>query len=118
MVYNKRVLLVSFEIAYEDTEKGRSEYNRIYSALNDAIKENLTPLHYWEETTAFVVVSSDETASAFLVRVWNEAKMRSTKDRLLVLDSQGKDGAAFGSFEDEDLFTLLPFVKRLAPKKR
>jgi hypothetical protein len=111
-------LTVSFEIAWEDTQNGRDDYRRIYDALNEAIKNRLDPLDWWAENTSFYVIRSEETPSAFLVRVWNASGMRSGKDRIVVTDPYSGNGAAFGHFEDETLFSLLPDVRRLEAKKR
>jgi len=102
-------LLVSFDIEFDNSDT----YNRIYDALNDEIRADLTSDQWWAQTTSFYVVQSEESASVFAARVWNAAKMRKTKDRLLVLDANVKAGAAIGNITDQTLFSLLPFVKKL-----
>lgn len=103
-------LLVTFEIKWETDDKA---YNRIYAAVQEAIKEGLNPADWWNETTSFYVVKSDKTASAFAAHIWNTAKMRMSKDKLLVLDANVKAGRAIGNIEDPTLYSLLPFVKNI-----
>lgn len=117
MASEANVLTISFEIAWEDTETGRSAYNKIYQALNAAIQNGLSGDYWWADNTSYYVVRTTETASSFLARVWNASGMRSSKDRLLVLDANVKTGAAFGHFPDPTVFSLLPFVTKLAAKK-
>lgn len=109
-------LLVSFEINWEHTEKGRAQYNAIYSAMHAAVQDRQFVHEWWGENTSFYVVRSREDATAFLARVWKAAKMRATKDRLVVLDADRKAGVAFGRVQDPSLFALLPFVKELPPE--
>jgi hypothetical protein len=102
-------LIVTFEIDWEDDKS----YNAIYTALGQAVTHNLNPTDCWCETTSFFIISTSETSKVFAERVWKTAKMREDKDRLVVLNIVAKTGYALGKIEDNDLFTLLPFVKKL-----
>ena len=103
-------LLISFDVAWETDD---AAYNLIYAALQEAIKEGREMDEWWAQTTSFYVVETPETASAFAVRVWNAAKMRKSKDRLVVLDANVKAGATIGNITDGAIYALLPFVKKL-----
>lgn len=103
-------LLVSFSIAWGDTKQEQTDYNKIYEALNEALVEGLGASDYWRENTSIYVLYSNETPRTLLARVWSAAKMRSNKDRLLVLRLDEVTGASFGNFQDKDLFSLLPSI--------
>ena len=100
-------LIVSFDIQWDDDS---AEYNRIWKALNEAIRDGLAAHQWWGETTSFYVVNSTEDARPFAVRVWGTAKMRKAKDRLVVLDANVKAGVAIGKIQDQTIFSLLPFL--------
>ncbi len=102
-------LTISFEIEWTD----ETTYNSIYKKLNEAIQAGLKAPDWWSENTSFYVVQTKENSSSFAVRVWNAAGMRKSKDRLLVINTNGEGGAAIGNFKDQTLFSLLPFVKKL-----
>ncbi|EHK52792.1 hypothetical protein [Allomesorhizobium alhagi] len=108
-------LTVSFEINWEATEQGRADYTRIHDALNEAIRSGLPDSNWWSENMSYFVIQGNEDAATFLIRVWAAANMRADKDRMVVLDANIKAGAAYGNFNDQTLFSLLPFVKKLVP---
>jgi hypothetical protein len=115
MVMAAHTLTVSFEILWEATEQGRADYSRIYDALNEAIRSDLPDSNWWSENTSYFVIHGNEDAATFLIRIWTAANMRADKDRMVVLDANIKTGAAYGNFNDQTLFSLLPFVKKLVP---
>ena len=100
-------LTVSFEINWEATEQGRADYTRIHDALNEAIRSGLPDSNWWSENMSYFVIQGNEDAAA--------ANMRADKDRMVVLDANIKAGAAYGNFNDQTLFSLLPFVNKLVP---
>lgn len=104
------VLLVSFSIGWGASNQEEAEYDAIYKALQEAIKAGLEGSDWWSENTSVYVIRTAETPSGFLGRVWRAAKMRSTHDRLLVMDTDGTGGVAFGAFQDKTLFSLVPGI--------
>lgn len=103
-------LLISFEIEWGDDE---AAYNSIWEALNKAVVQNRLPSQWWRETTSFYIVQTSENSAQFAKRVWDAAKMRKSKDRLVVINMNGQGGAAVGNVQDNTIFSLLPVVKKL-----
>jgi glutamate synthase domain-containing protein 3 len=104
------VLLVSFEIGWGASFQERTDYNRVHSACEEAIKRDLDAADYWAENTTLYIVRTSEASSELLNRVWQAAGMRRDKDRLVVLDVNGITGQAFGAVLDGALFSLMPQV--------
>jgi hypothetical protein len=102
-------LTVSFDIHY-DTE---ANYDRIYTALQNAIKKGRRDNQWWSETTSFYIVDAAENAGPFLQRVVRESGMRKTADKIVVLDANAKAGAAWGNITDPTIYALLPFIQKL-----
>ncbi|MBM6578892.1 hypothetical protein ILT44_01760 [Microvirga sp. BT689] len=98
------VYTVSFELKYDD------EYRKRYDSFMEQIKKT-TP--WWAENTSYVVVETTEDIDAFCSRIYTKSLFNATKDRYLVLDADVKSGRVRGPVVDNDLFKLLPFVKKL-----
>lgn len=97
------VFIVSFELKYNDT------YNKRYESFMEQIKKGL----WWAENTSVVIVRTDETIDDFCNRIYLHSDFNASTDRFLVLDADVKSGRAKGVITDQDLFKLLPFVKKL-----
>jgi len=98
------VFTVSFSITFDDS------YSQRYDSFMEQVKQGGK---WWAETTSFVVVQTDETIDAFCSRIYVKSDFNATKDRYLVLDANAKDGRYRGVNTDDDLFTLIPYVKKL-----
>lgn len=103
------VLLVSFMIHWGNDD---DTYNQIYKDLNAALQSSPVT-KYWCETTSFFCVETNEGAAQLVDRVVKAAKMRPSKDRLVVVNANVKTGAAWGNITDGDIYSLMPFVKKL-----
>jgi len=98
------VYVVSFELKYEDT------YSARYDSFMEQVKKT-SP--WWAENTSTVVVKTDETIDDFCHRIYYDSSIIESKDRFLVLDADVRSGRVRGPVQDDDLFRLLPFVKKL-----
>jgi hypothetical protein len=103
-------LTVSFDIHY-DTE---ANYDRIYKALQEAIKKGRTNAQWWAETTSFYIVDVGiEGASSFLTRIVRESGARRAMDKIVVLDVSSKAAARWGNIQDPAIDVLVPFIQKL-----
>lgn len=102
-------LIVSYTVAWDD----ESSYTRIQKALHEAIVAGVPRSSTWLETTSFYVIETSENSHEFTKRVTAAAKMRPAKDKLLVINMNQQGGAAWGAITDPDIYSLLPFVKKL-----
>lgn len=75
------VFLVSVEIGFGAWFQEKSDYNRIFSACEAAIKLDIGAADYWSENTAFYVIRTEEDASKLLDRIWLASGMRRDRDR-------------------------------------
>lgn len=104
------ILTVSFDIHYDN----ETNYNRIYKALQEAIKKGKNGTQWWSETTSFYVVDAGiETASTFLSRIVRESGARRADDKIVVLDVNTKSAARWGSIQDPTIDSLVPFIQKL-----
>lgn len=102
--FDMAVFLVSFDLKYDD------DYSDRYSSFMEQVKKGGK---WWADTTSFVAVETDETIDTFCNRIYLQSKFNGTKDLYLVLDANVKSGRVRGALKDQDLFKLLPFVKKL-----
>lgn len=98
------VFTVSFSISYDDT------YSERYNSFMEQVKKSGL---WWDETTSFVVVRTEESIDDFCSRIYIHSKFDAMKDRYLVLDANAKSGRYRGVNKDQDLFVLIPCVKKL-----
>ena len=103
------VLLVSFTIHWGQDDDA---YDQIYEDLNTAL-QSAPVSKYWCETTSFYCVQTTENSRELVSRLVSTSGLRSSKDRLLVVDANVKTGTAWGNIRHADLYALLPFVKKL-----
>lgn len=94
--------LVSFRIEHT------GNYNDRYNSLNDAITQSKGT--WWAETTSYYVKVTSETIESFTSRL--KKCINPQHDILLVLDANVKSGRICGAVEDQDIFQLLPFLKK------
>lgn len=98
------VYSVSFNIKYDDT------YSARYDSFMEQVKKSGK---WWAETTSYVVVETAESIDEFCSRIYAYSDFNASKDRYLVLDVNAKSGRYRGVNTDSDLFTLIPYVKKL-----
>lgn len=68
---------------------------------------------WWADTTSFVAVETSETIDDFCDRIYYKSSFNQSIDLFLVLDANIKSGRVRGKLRDQDLFKVLPFVKKL-----
>ena len=103
-------LTVSFDIHYDN----EANYDRIYKALQEAIKKGRSNAQWWAETTSFYIVDVDnESASTFLSRIVRESGARRAMDKIVVLDVNSKSAARWGNIQDTTIDSLVLFIQKL-----
>jgi len=98
------VFCVTFDLKYDST------YDSRYKSFMEQLKKSGT---WWADPTSFVAVQSTETIDEFCHRIYVHSEFDESKDLFLVLDSEVKAGRVKGVVKDQDLFKLLPFVKKV-----
>jgi hypothetical protein len=98
------VFSVSFEIKYD------SDYQRRYNSFTAAIEA--CP-KWWADTTSYYVVETNESISDFADRIYFGTDFDASRDLYLVLDAFVKSGCIRGAVKNDNIFQLLPFLKKL-----
>lgn len=96
--------LVSFDLKYNDS------YSKRYDSFMEQVKAGGK---WWADTTSFVAVETDEDIDTFCDRIYYSSDFNGTTDLYLVLDANAISGRVRGKIVDQDLFKVLPFVKKL-----
>jgi hypothetical protein len=97
---------ITFRIAYE-TVGGRS-YDDRYEAFTNTVVANAS--NYWAQTTSFSVIESSlsiDTLTATLKREFSPSK-----DLFLIRQVDTKSAKICGQNDDNDIFTLMPYLER------
>jgi len=97
-------LLVTFDIKWEDAPT----YDRIYNALQEAIKRGLSEQQWWAETTSFYVVETNENSVQLITRVTAAAGMRPAKDKIVAINMNGE---GLGQYPRSDALSLVAVHK-------
>ena len=91
----KKTFVISFEIKDDDT------YDDRYKSLTKKI-ESLGL--YWDETTSFYAVRSEETAKSIGQTLFVDTEVNSSKDHLLVIDTQTNEAYYIGPEKPANYF--------------
>lgn len=100
--------IVTFRI---DSSPSTPTYSERYTSFCEAVKKGSTG--WWGEPTSFYAVTVNETIDVFCSRIYVESSFNATKDLYMVLDANNLSGRVRGKMSDQDLFKVLPFVKKL-----
>jgi len=96
---------VSYRIA-ADTLGGRTYEDR-YNALVDGITE-ISPT-WWGQTTSFYVFTSMQTIDAIAARL--RPAIKPSHDLFLIRQLDTQAARICGKNEDQDIFTLIPYLQ-------
>tara|TARA_R110002020_G_scaffold343819_6_gene558210 strand:+ start:3459 stop:3770 length:312 start_codon:yes stop_codon:yes gene_type:complete len=97
---------VSFTL--EDTTVGGRDYNARWGDIYDAIHAIST--RYWESTAAFIAFESDEAIRSVTQAV--KDAIAPTTDTALIRSMDAKEARIVGVILDEDIFQIMPYLKR------
>jgi hypothetical protein len=93
---------ISFRVEYEGDYDGR------YASLVEAIRAQASGTDWWEETTSFMLITSDKSPAKLADDILSASTFDATKDLLLVIYLSGNQGYAIrGKYADKDVLTLL-----------
>ena len=84
---------ISFEI------KSDATYGERYRSLIQEIAKTPGSTGFWAETTAFILIRSNEAIEDLEHRLYYKSKLLSSKDKLLVIDHVNNVAVARGPFE-------------------
>lgn len=86
-------------------------YEDAYEAFTDVMKKALDQSTWWFETTSFYIADSEISLDGLAMRV--KRAIRLDRD-LVVIGMPGfKAGRVIGKCSDQDIFTLVPFMKKV-----
>lgn len=97
---------VSFTIE-DETINGR-DYNERWNAMYDAIRSMANS--YWEETTSFVAFETEQSIGSITTAV--KDALEPAIDTALIRSMDAKDARIIGLVADEDIFKIMPYLKR------
>ena len=100
----ENVYSISFRIGDEGDSDDR------YDDLTNLIEDEIEGL-WWADTTSFYVKRTDLSITTFTRRLGEVINHK--YDLVLVLDAYVKRGRVIGNPPKEELFDLLPYVKRI-----
>lgn len=86
-------------------------YSDAYEALIASVKKHVTNGKWWFETTSFYVFGSTSTIDAIAASV--KAGIRPDRDLVVIGKPDYKTGRVIGKCEDQDIFSLIPFMKKV-----
>lgn len=92
----------------ERTVGGR-DYKTRWNALYDAI-HIISGINYWQETTSFIVFTTEKTLDE--VASIAKSAVSSAYDLVLIRSLDVKDARIFGPVTDNDIFQLMPYLKK------
>jgi hypothetical protein len=101
------VVWISFRIANK-TINGQSYQDRL-DALNDIVMVSATT--YWDVTTSFYAIETPSSAAQIAANV--KAALEPSADIALVRAMDTKDAYIVGANNDDDIFALIPYLKKL-----
>ncbi len=102
------VFWITFRIS-EKTVSGRS-YETRYTDLVEAIQTSAAGTKYWQEPTSFLAFESIHPIETLAARF--KAKIAPSYDLFLLRQMDVKDAMICGQFDDQDIFTLMPYLKK------
>lgn len=85
------------------------DYDRRYMAVLEAVRQ-LTDTTWWTEPTSFVVFKSAADIDTIAASIESEM---GPDDMALLGMPEFKSGRLIGASTDQDLFKLMPFVKKV-----
>ena len=97
---------ITFRIAYE-TAAGRS-YDDRYEAFTNAVIASSSS--YWAQTTSFYVIDSNISIDTLVATLKHE--FSPSKDLFLIRQVDTKSARICGQNDDNDIFTLMPYLER------
>jgi hypothetical protein len=107
MTVMARIYWLAYRIAdhgpYRATWPGR------YQALESAVAF-VTDTVLWKETPSFILFDSEETLDE--IRSHIGKAIDASVDLAVLCDPEAKTGSIIGTAQDDDIFTLLPFMKK------
>lgn len=91
--------------------KDDAGYADTYQALIDALKGAINTGSWWFETTSFYVFKSEHSIGDLANII--KKSIRVDRDLVVLGKSEFKAGRVIGLCEDQDIFTLVPFMKKV-----
>ncbi|HEY8037953.1 MAG TPA: hypothetical protein VIF37_20450 [Methylobacter sp.] len=98
---------ITFRIA--DARVGSKSYEDRYNALIEAIDTVATG--FWGETTSFIAFSSGKSIDTIAAAC--KSAIAPTHDLFLIRVMDTKSAIICGKNEDQDIFALMPYLKKL-----
>ena len=90
---------MAFEYAISFDLKSDSTYGERYKSLMEEIAKTPGSTGLWTETTAFILLRSNEKIEDLEHRLYYRSKLVSSKDKLLVIDHVNNVAVARGPFQ-------------------
>lgn len=90
---------MAYEYAISFDLKADSDYSERYKSLMAEIGKTPGMTGVWGETTAFILLRSDEKIDALEHRLYFNTKLNSAKDKLLIIDHASNVAVARGPFQ-------------------
>jgi hypothetical protein len=67
-------------------------------------------IKYWEKTSSFFAIDTAQDLDTIAARC--KVAIAPSKDLVLVLDANNKAGRITGKNDDQDIFLIIPYVKK------
>lgn len=97
---------ITFRISYESV--GGKSYDDRYDAFTSAVVANASS--HWAQTTSFYVIESTSSIDALTAILKRE--FAPSKDLFLIRQIDAKSAKICGQNDDNDIFTLMPYLER------
>lgn len=98
---------ITFRIA--DARVGTKTYEDRYNAFIEVIRSTATS--WWAEPTSFIAFSSEKSIEGIATAC--KAAIATTHDLFLIRVMDTKSAIICGKNEDQDIFTLMPYLKKI-----
>lgn len=88
-----------------------SGYDAVYEDLREAIGSFADKTTWWSETTSFYIFESDYSIGDIASGI--KRSIRTDRDLVVIGMTNVKAGRVIGSVVDEDILSLIPFMRKV-----